>query len=264
MNLTFLTKLEKRLAKYAIPHLTYLIVGGMAVAFLLIAAKPSFGEMLTLNLHEVARGQIWRLFTYLFIPPSDSHFFILFVLYWTWWVGMSLENEWGACRFNCFYALGMIGTTIAAALTGGAEGNFWINISLFLAFTTLFPNYQVLLFFFIPISVKWLGLMTGAFLFLSFLRGDWATKGAILAALSDYLLFFAAYWWKYAKEWHHQSRTSTRTVSFTPPPPATDPMEMRTCTLCGACQRDGADIRVCTCTKCGKPTLFCLEHARNH
>jgi hypothetical protein len=40
--------------------------------------------------------------------------------------------------------------------------------------------------------------------------------------------------------------------------------EDRTCAICGKKQSGGADIRVCSCEKCGGPRNLCVEHARNH
>ena len=198
-----LARLERRFGRYAIEQLTVVIVGGTAAVFLISMIQPSFLNMLTLDLHQVQQGQIWRLFTYLFIPGSHSPIWILFSLYMTWFVGTQLEHEWGAFKFNCFYLFGMIGTTLAAALAGRAVGNDWFHLSLYLAFATLFPNFEVFLFFVLRIKVKWLGLLMVFFLLVSFVLGGWGTRGAILAAFSNYFLFFGEHWWT---EWKLRKR----------------------------------------------------------
>jgi hypothetical protein len=36
------------------------------------------------------------------------------------------------------------------------------------------------------------------------------------------------------------------------------------CAICGVSEDAGADIRVCSCAKCGGPRNLCLNHARSH
>src|SRR4051794_18128817 len=150
-----LARLEKRLGKFAIVNLTSFIVGGMGIVFFLSLARPDYQSLLQLDLHKVREGQVWRLVTYLCLPHQAWMIWALFALYWTWLIGSNLENEWGPFKFNAFYVIGMLGTTAAAAISGHAEGNFWLNSSLFLAFATVFPNYQIMLFFVLPVKVKW-------------------------------------------------------------------------------------------------------------
>src|SRR5688572_29049006 len=184
-----LARLERKLGRFAIERLMTYIVGGMAIVFVLSYARPDFLDLLTLDPARALR-QPWRFVTYLFIPPDLNLFWILFSLYMTWLIGTNLEHEWGAFKLNVFYLIGMIGTTAAAWITKEPQGNFWLNTSLFLAFATVFPNYEIYIFFLIPIRVKWLGLLTFAGIVLLFVIGGLGTKIAIAVAFGNYLLFF--------------------------------------------------------------------------
>jgi membrane associated rhomboid family serine protease len=285
---TLLARLERRLGKYAIAHFTLFIVGGMAIVFVLSMMKPSFITMLQLDLGKVKEGEVWRLFTYLFLPESKSPFWILIALYWVWMIGTNLENEWGAFKFNVYYLLGMVGTTIAAAITGDAVGNTWLNMSLFLAFATVFPNYEIFLFFVLRIKVKWLGLLAAGLLVFELATGSWATRGAVLAASINYLLFFTGHLYALARS--RELRTPSRSHAGTVTAPAsgrapstgarTTTQELhhaetsptggqRVCAICGAREdEDDADIRVCSCEKCiaasGGQRMLCVLHARAH
>lgn len=264
--------MERRFGRLAIENLTLLIVGGMAAVFVLTLLRPSFEDALTLDLAQVRRGQVWRLVTYLFLPPTHSIVWAIFGLYWLWMVGSALENEWGSFKFNAYYLVGMIGTTVAAWATGSAESNSYLNLSLFFAFATLFPDYQLLLFFVLPVRVKWLALLSAIGLVAGFVLGSWATRGAILAALSNYFLFFSGTLVARLRQRNQAVRQAARRESFRPPPTLMDTsqaagqaMGARSCAICGVKEVDGADIRVCTCEKCGgSPRNLCLEHARNH
>lgn len=255
-----LARLERRLGRWAIHNLTWYIVGLGAVVFVLEFAKPGFTNMLVLDPALVMRGEVWRLITYLFIPPAASPIWILFALYMTWMFGTSLEAEWGAFRYNVFYGLGMFGTTAAAFITGDPTTNFYLNTSVFLAFATLYPNYQILLFFIIPIKVKWLGWLTGGFLAYTVATAPLGHKLAVIFAVANYFLFFAGTIRQMLRSGTRRAQSVAARAKFAPPAP-----RVRTCAICGKTDADPAvDIRVCTCERCGKPTELCLEHARNH
>lgn len=259
-----LARLERTLlGRLAVERLTTFIVGGMAMVFLLSMTKPEFVEHLTLDPSR-ALSEPWRFVTYLFLPTSSSLIWVLFALYWTWLVGSNLEHEWGAFKLNVYYLLGALGTTAAAWITKEPQGNFWLNTSLFFAFATVFPNYEIYVLFVIPIRVKWLGLLTFAFLGFNFFAGDVGAKAAIAVALGNYLLFFAGHLVRLARGRQLQVRQAARRASFRPPPEREEKAVGRACAICQARQDDGADIRVCSCDKCGGPRELCLEHARNH
>src|ERR1019366_6221119 len=97
--------------------------------------------------------------------------------------------HWGAFKFNAFYLVGAAGTVVAALLAG-PQSNFWLDASLFLAFATMFPDVQILLFFILPIRVKWLGIVAGLGIAVALAMGDWGTRASLVAAMGNYALFF--------------------------------------------------------------------------
>ena len=117
-------------------------------------------------------------------------------MYFYWLIGSGLEREWGSFRFNVFYLCGAIGTIISGLITGYV-GNTYLNFSLFLAFALLYPDFQVMLFFILPVKMKWLAWLDVAFLALEFLRSSWSGKLAILFALANILLFFGKDFWQF-------------------------------------------------------------------
>jgi membrane associated rhomboid family serine protease len=259
----FLARLERRFGKLAIENLPTFIVGGMGIVFLLSMARPEFLALLDLDTRAVAHGQVWRLVTYLFIPQATSLFWILFSLYWVYWIGSSLEAEWGSFKLNVYYLIGMLGTTLAAFITGMPQANTYLNYSLLFAFATLFPDYEIRLFLILPIRMKWLGWLTFAFVAYEFVQGDWGVKGAVVAALANYLLFFSGHIVRAVRGGRLQAQQAARRASSAPPPAAAK--TARVCAICGANEADGADIRVCSCEKCGgRPRELCLKHAREH
>ena len=112
--------LERKLRRYAIGNLMKYIVIGQGIVFALMYIWPTLGyrlySLISLTRAGLMRGQIWRLVTFVFTPPSSSPIFILFALYFYYMIGLGLENQWGKVRFNLYYAVGMLGSIIAATV----------------------------------------------------------------------------------------------------------------------------------------------------
>jgi len=114
----------------------------------------------------------------------------VFVLYFYYIIGSNLENEWGSFRFNLYYFLGMIGTTIAAFITKGGATPTYINLSLFLAFAHLYPDFQVMLFFILPIKVKYLAWIDWIVIAYSVIFEPVPYKVAAVVSVINFLIFF--------------------------------------------------------------------------
>lgn len=259
-----LARLERTfLNRLAIEKLTTFIVGGMAMAYVLCIAKPEFREHLKL-VPELVPSQPWRLVTFLFLPPETSMIWVLFSLYFTWLIGSNLENEWGSLKFNFYYLFGAIGTAAAGWITGTAQTNLYVNMSLFFAFATLFPDYEIRLFFVLPVKIKWMALISAAYVVFQFAVGDVSAKVAIGVVFANYLLFFAGHLAALLKGRRMLVRQAARRAEQRPQATERE-ADARVCAICGKKQEDGADIRVCSCEKCGgTPRQLCLEHARSH
>lgn len=212
----FLYKMEKMLRRVAIPNLMLYITGGMLLAYLLGYLMPGtvmlMGEettlsgILALTRAQLFRGQVWRLITYVFLPPQSGPVFALISMYFYYFIGVNLEQHWGTARFNLYYLLGMLGTTLAALIVGYGT-NTYLNFSLFFAFAALFPDMRVLLFFVIPIKVKYIAYVNAAFFAISFIMGGWGVRAAILASLLNFFLFFGGDFIKRVKDKMQYSAT---------------------------------------------------------
>jgi Rhomboid family len=260
----FLARLERRFGRYAIPNLIMYIVGGMAMVWALSSLRPAFTERLVLDMRAVRHGEVWRLVTFLFIPPPSQPILLLINLYFTWWVGSSLEDKWGAFKFNAYYLVGALSTIVAASIAGPAT-NTWLDASLFLAFATVFPDVSILLMFILPIRVKWLGILAALGIAYAAFTGDGSVRAPIAAALLNYAIFFGEHWyavWRGRRVAARQKVRAAEASEIGAPGPV---FGQRACAICGSREADGSDIRVCSCAKCGgTPRTLCLEHARNH
>lgn len=171
-----------------------IIVFGMAAVYLFdLLFYPvnhiSLSSLLAFDRSAILRGQIWRIVTFVFIPPNSSPFFIFLSLYFYWLIGSSLENQWGAFRFNVFYLCGVIGTMLFGFITGYAT-NYYLNLSLFFAFALIFPDFQLMLFFILPVKVKYLALLDAIGFFLDAADRRMASKNCAAGSNRQYPALF--------------------------------------------------------------------------
>ena len=186
----WLDRLQRKYGRYAIHNLMNIIVGGMGIVFVLDAfSRWNLSGLLHFSLPAIRMGQIWRLITFVFVPPNASMITLLFSLYFYWMIGSALEHQWGAFRFNMYYLCGIIGSILSGCITGYAT-NTYLNMSLFLGFALMFPDFEVNLFFFLPVKMKILALIDAIGLLISFFRVGISGKIALIIAIINVILFF--------------------------------------------------------------------------
>jgi membrane associated rhomboid family serine protease len=172
------------------PGLLKAVVLLNALTFLLVTANPAYGDVLSLDAAKIMQGEVWRLVTYIFVPETRSVFWILFALLFLWFLSTMLEDMWGPLKLNVFYLLGMAGCTVAAFFFGGGPSNTFLNLSLFFAFATIAPDYEVFLFFIARVKIKYIAWVMAGIFGLQFLVLPVSAKMAMAASLANYLLFF--------------------------------------------------------------------------
>lgn len=158
----WLYKLEYKYGRHYIRNLMTIVVAGMVVVYLLdMFAQPAgmrVSSYLTLNRSAIINQfQIWRVITFIFVPPGNQGFFLLISLYFYYIMGNMLEQYWGGFRLNVYYLFGMLGAIIATFIVGFGT-NTYLNLTLFLAVATIAPDTQFMLFFIVPVKAKWLAI----------------------------------------------------------------------------------------------------------
>lgn len=196
----WLNKAERRLGRRYIPHLMKYLCIAMLGVFVLdyLPLARSATELLYFSRARILQGEVWRLVTFVFLPPSGSLIWILFSLYFYYFLGTSLENQWGGARFNLFYLIGILGNIMAGFITGFTT-NTYLNMSLLLSFAVLYPQMEFTLFFILPVKVKWLGLFWAAVLIYSFITSSWAMRLSLVLSLLPFFVFFGHQAWLQAR-----------------------------------------------------------------
>jgi membrane associated rhomboid family serine protease len=261
-----LARLERKYGRYAPGNLTYGLIAAQLGGLVLGLTAPEIIGRLEFDITRVLHGEVWRLVTWLAIPPSYSPFWALFSLYWLYIIGTALESEWGAFKYLFYFATGALGTVIAAAIGGVPTSNTVLVMTLFLAFATLWPDYEIRLFFVLPIRVKWLALLAGVGLIFSTLTQPGFEKLLPVVGVANYLLFFHQALRQRIRGFAREAgQAGARNRMRVAREAVVLPM-VRRCAICGASSEDPeVDIRVCNCEKCGGVRRdLCLPHVRNH
>jgi Uncharacterized membrane protein (homolog of Drosophila rhomboid) len=259
--LNWFDKLERRFRNFGIKGLMTYIIALNVVVFILYKMDQTgmFLGKLELVPGLVLQGEIWRLVTYIFIPPTFSPIWLLFVLYFYYLIGNSLEHEWGTFKFNLYYFIGMLGTTAFTFITGGTGTPFYLNLSLFLAFAYIFPNYQILIFFILPVKVKYLAWLDAAFIIFSILTASLTGKIAAAVAILNFLLFFGKDMILRLKSggksyYRRKSYDAKISRSYT----------IHKCEVCGRTEKDDKGLEFRYCVDCEGDHEYCMEHLGAH
>jgi hypothetical protein len=190
-----LNKFERKFPRFGIQGLMLYIVIAMGFVYFLDFAQStkSFASLLVFDRNLIFSGEIWRVITFVFLPPTTSLIFVVFSLYFYYLIGSALESYWGTVAFNIFYLIGVLGNIVAGLLTGTAY-NFYLNMSLFFAFAILYPDFQILVFFFLPIKIKYLAfinlLMFIASLVSSIVFKNYSEAVSIIISMLNIIIFF--------------------------------------------------------------------------
>ncbi|TCL54403.1 membrane associated rhomboid family serine protease [Hydrogenispora ethanolica] len=258
--MNWLNTIERRLGRYAIRNLMYYVIVLNAVFYglMFFDRTGSVIRLLELDPALILRGQVWRLISFIFIPPMVSPLWIIFTLYFYYLVGVNLEHEWGSFRFNLYYLIGMLATIVVAFLFGGATG-VYLNLSLFLAFAYLFPNYQIMLFFVLPVKIKYLAWLNWAVLAWTVLTGSWGSKAAAVASVVNYFVFFGAdliATGKLNRQVHQNRKRFFEQLGDTP--------VFHRCAACGITDKTHPKMDFSYCKLCDGEYEYCTRHIQDH
>jgi hypothetical protein len=256
--MNFRQRLLRFLEPIAIPHVALYIVIGQLIVLVAEMAQRLSGDRLWLVPGAVLAGQWWRVLTFVFEPPNVHWALVAF----GWWIfylmGNALEGHWGVLRFNLYLLLGWALTVAVSFVTPWSVAtNLFFLGSVFLAFAYLAPEFELLLFFVLPVKIKWLALITWCGYAFELFTGTWSTRFGILAATATFLVFFARDMWMSMRA--HQRRTTFAAQHVT------DDREPRhRCRICGKDSNTHPQLDFRYCSKCAGAQCYCPEHLANH
>lgn len=271
--MNFLDKMERKYGRYALKNLPMFIIATYVAGYVLELLTPEMLGYLTLEPYYILHGQVWRLVTWILIPPSSLDIFTIIMLFFYFSIGQTLERTWGSFKFDVYIFSGLIFTVIGAFLLYGMTGyigigmlftTYYINMSIFLAFALSYPNMQVMLYFFIPIKMKWMGILYGFFIVYSFVKSSWVGKVAIIASLLNFIVFFLMTrdYRRVSPKEIRRKQDFKRQMNTAKPGNGRQPMHK--CAVCGRTELDGDDLEFRYCSKCDGNYEYCQDHLFTH
>jgi len=196
MDGAWVDRLERRLGFLAVPGLPGLLTAMTAAAALFAFSKPEFVSALALDPDALKQGQVWRVLTFLIVPPRSSLLWMMLWLAMIFAVLSALESAWGDFKLTVFILIGALMSTAAALLTGASGDNGPVHLANFLAFARLAPDREVLVMFVIPVKLRVLAAVAAGLTALHLLGGDNGSRVRLLAGLSAYLIYFGPGHWQ--------------------------------------------------------------------
>lgn len=283
-----------------IPNLMFWIIVGNVLVYLFesFSGQGILRSALCFDGALILRGQVWRLFSFIFLNALEYGNLILAALAMIFYhsMGRTLEASWGTLRMNLYYLCGLILIDIAGILgyfisphTSAYVSATYLNLSLFLAVATLVPDQRILFFFFIPFRMKWLAFIDLISSFVPFLEVlflmiplygfSWTYVFYALfplVAILNYFLFFGRDVANVLPDWMtRKKRKGPKRVVYTQEKANPDwaknyrgsngqkPYRHK-CTVCGRTDTDCPDLEFRYCSKCKGYFCYCIDHISNH
>ncbi len=262
-----------------IPNLMMYLCGATMISYFLMLADSSnmFYSFVCFNRSAILQGQIWRLFTYVLVPQSSGLWlFLLLFAYYS--IGRMVEQVWGTLKFNLFYLSGVLIMDVVALIMGATASTYYLNLSLFLALATMYPDSRVMLMYIIPLKMKYLAWVYLLILLTEIVQMDLFPAFALL----NYFLFFGWDWINVLPEFMQEKLHRSGQKSQARPNPnwaqsykkatKTKPKERvvdmpnyrHKCTICGKTDVSHPGLEFRYCSRCTGYYCYCENHINNH
>ena len=273
-----------------IPNLMLYLCVGTAVVYLFSIATNNYllYAYLGFDRELILQGQIWRLFTYPLLTYRGDVLMQLLYLLCYFSLGRAIENTWGTLRFNLFYLSGVVLMDIYCMIFGGTADVYYLNLSLFLSYATMYPDSHFLLFFIIPVKA-WIFALIDLVLVLSGLfTYPFPENLFSVISLANYFLFFGkdvlnlipVSWRANARRLFRKKGTTAQSGSNTQSRPKVVPFPSagsyqaataavkapftHKCTVCGRTDVSDPDLEFRYCSRCNGYHCYCQDHISNH
>lgn len=280
--MNFLNKMERKIGKYAISNLMIYLIAAYCIGFVIYTVNPNFMLMLTLSPYHILHGQVWRLITWILMPTDTRVFSLLIMALLYYQLGSALERSWGTFRFNVYIFGGMLFTVIGAFILYGiyaasGTGNLetislissltfttnYINLTIFLAFAVMYPEMQILLFFIIPVKMKWMAVVYAVLIAINLILTSWGGRIAIIMSILNFLIFFLStrnYRRVSPKEIHRKQVFKAQMRE----PRKGSMVTKHKCAVCGRTELDDPNLEFRFCSKCDGNYEYCQDHLFTH
>ncbi len=256
--------------RFGIPNLMrYLTIANVLFWVINLISRGPFLSYLYFNPGLIVQGQIWRLVSFLFVPPSTGVLALL-VFYFYYWIGSTLEAQWGTGQFTIYFFTGVLLTVLYGFLIYFLMGasipldSTYIYLSMFFSFAVLFPDMQVLFMFLIPVKMKYLALVDAAFFLYAVLTTQYPLNLLPLVALLNFLIFCGSELRGVMPRRQSRSTVNFKRESARIRREQEAKLYTHKCAVCGRTDVDHPELEFRYCSRCAGYHCFCSEHINNH
>ena len=271
-----------------IPNLMLYISLGTAVVYFMsqMAQNYVLYSLLCFDRSLILQGQVWRLITYPLTYGAGNPNMVLIAIsmFCYYSLGRAMENTWGTCRFNLFYLTGVLMMDSYCLIFGGQASVTYLNLSLFLAYATMYPDTHFLLFFIIPVKAWIFAVFDLLIVVLDLFTMPFPYNFFSVISLANYFLFFGkdvlnvipVSWRANIRRLFRKGKnqvTNSQRPKVVPFPSAGSyeatvatpkaPFTHR-CSVCGRTDISDPDLEFRYCSRCKGYYCYCEEHISNH
>ena len=254
---------------FGIPNLMrYLTIANVVFWVMNMINRPFLSYML-FNPALIQRGQVWRLVSFLFVPPSTGVLALL-VFYFYYWIGSTLEKQWGTGQFTIYFFTGVVLTVLYGFviywITGKAVtlDSSYLYLSMFFSFAALFPDMQVLFMFFIPVKMKYLAIVDAAFFLYAMVTTPFPANLVPLVAILNFLTFCGGELRAMLPRRPGKTTINFKKESARIRREQADKLYTHKCAVCGRTDTDYPELEFRYCSRCAGYHCFCSDHINNH
>ena len=253
---------------FGIPNLMRYITAANVAIWVLGAINRSFLGVLTFDPALILHGQIWRLVSFIFYPPSMG-LLALLAFWFYYWIGSTLEAQWGTGQFTIYYFSGVILTVlygfIIYFITGRSVnlGSEYIYLSMFFSFAVLYPDMQLLFMYIIPIKIKYLAIVDAVFFAYSVIANSFPVNLLPLVALINFFIFCGGELFASLPRRPSKNTVNFRQESARIRREQKDKLYTHKCAVCGRTDVDHPELEFRYCSKCQGYHCFCSDHINN-
>ncbi len=298
MKMNWLDKLERKFGRFAIPELTKFIIVTYLIGYLL--QYMGYTYYVALNPQLVEQGEVWRVISWILMPPRRLNIFTLIMLLFYYSIGQALERTWGDFRYNMYIFSGFLFTLIGSFVIYHIGVNalhydpmmfglqisilvstYYVNLSLFFAFAASYPDMTVMLYFIIPIKIWWLAVLNAVIIVWELIELPWFGRAIVIISLLNFLLYFlstrnlrrinpqemrrkAAYRRAVDEAAKKRFHSMDGGLNKGPGGQAQPPVSKHHCAVCGQTELTNPELEFRFCSKCNGNYEYCMNHLYNH
>ena len=267
--MTYIERFCRKHPNFGIPRLMMYVSIANVAFWLLGLVNPVLINYLSFDPYLVLHGQVWRIISFAMIPPSDGMLAVI-AIYFYYWIGSTLEQYWGTPQFNIYFFTGILLTLLYGFLIYFITGiriqltATYVYLSMFFSFAALFPDMQVLLFFIIPVKMKWLALIDAAFFVYGVLTTPFPLNLLPIVAVLNFFLFCGGDLLRRLPRSPSANTVNFRRESNRIRREQRDNLYKHKCAVCGRTDVTNPELEFRYCSRCAGYHCFCQDHINNH